>query len=561
MTRFVSRFVLPLELPDSILHENVVRACHALSLDDERTTFHPVLWTEKGEKPAKQMEDGSRYLCGERISQVWFPGVHSNVGGGYPDDSLAHVPLVWMMKEAARCGLKFKELDEYEPDALRCARSAANTDGRLYNPRSGIGAYYRYGPRNVFELCNSVRFGRPKETVEIPTPKIHHTVFERISDGVRPYAPIGVPGIYAVIDEDGKIVEGNNRYESVTQAEARAKQQEKVWDFVSMRRLAYFGTIGASLYLFLAPFFVTSVASEEFRNPLTWVRDFIRFIGAFLPAFSEFWIDFYARKPHLILLGALSLGFFAWLGAKLGGKITDEMLRVWKLSLHDNLQPNYVDDTIEYKFRTNKVVRFVNKTLLNYLIPGVATFIGIYLIFAVASRVVFNIADAAGIYCRESPHLAILRPGEEWTIRFTPDSLCGGTMVALIEGESYSITISQIGRWQDGSQETTLRGFSLSDIHNWYQRVLFALALPLRRVLFHRWSRVIARVGAVGSYEEFIDPDPVPAPQSVASARFRLGRSGELFLYVNEAVLPIPGFERLFYKNNEGVAGVRVRRR
>jgi hypothetical protein len=28
-----------------------------------------------------------------RITQVWFAGVHSNVGGGYPEDRLSLVPL------------------------------------------------------------------------------------------------------------------------------------------------------------------------------------------------------------------------------------------------------------------------------------------------------------------------------------------------------------------------------------------------------------------------------------------------------------------------------------
>ena len=51
-------------------HEKIERACHALSLDDERTTFHPVLWNEKD-------------VPKEKLSQVWFSGVHSNVGGGY----------------------------------------------------------------------------------------------------------------------------------------------------------------------------------------------------------------------------------------------------------------------------------------------------------------------------------------------------------------------------------------------------------------------------------------------------------------------------------------------
>ena len=49
MTRGVSRYLWPLELPDRQLNPLVRKACHALSLDDERTTFHPLLWDEKPE--------------------------------------------------------------------------------------------------------------------------------------------------------------------------------------------------------------------------------------------------------------------------------------------------------------------------------------------------------------------------------------------------------------------------------------------------------------------------------------------------------------------------------
>jgi uncharacterized protein (DUF2235 family) len=89
MTRGVSRYLWPLELPDRQLNPLVRKACHALSLDDERTTFHPLLWDESPETVAT----GTRGTDSERITQVWFAGVHSNVGGGYPDDSLAHVSL------------------------------------------------------------------------------------------------------------------------------------------------------------------------------------------------------------------------------------------------------------------------------------------------------------------------------------------------------------------------------------------------------------------------------------------------------------------------------------
>ena len=87
LTRALSRWFWPLDLPTRELPEIVQRACHALSLDDERKTFHPILWNERTEPRAQPESDGKRYIRNERISQVWFAGSHANVGGGYPDDS------------------------------------------------------------------------------------------------------------------------------------------------------------------------------------------------------------------------------------------------------------------------------------------------------------------------------------------------------------------------------------------------------------------------------------------------------------------------------------------
>src|SRR5262249_6126726 len=149
-----SRWIWPLELPNRTLGSDVQRACHALSLDDERTTFHPVLWSERDEVPIRPDDEGRRWVQNERLSQVGFAGTHANVGGGYPDDSLAHVSLGWIMNEAALCDLRFKSKPYADPDAARSPHSAADKDGRLYDSRHGVAGYYRYGPRKLQDLCH-----------------------------------------------------------------------------------------------------------------------------------------------------------------------------------------------------------------------------------------------------------------------------------------------------------------------------------------------------------------------------------------------------------------------
>ncbi|KAH9860806.1 hypothetical protein J1614_012139 [Plenodomus biglobosus] len=55
------------------------------------------------------------------IQEVWFPGCHADIGGGWPlgddDAALSHVPLVWMVREAQKAGLEF---DEDKLEALNC---------------------------------------------------------------------------------------------------------------------------------------------------------------------------------------------------------------------------------------------------------------------------------------------------------------------------------------------------------------------------------------------------------------------------------------------------------
>ena len=95
---------------DDDLHPCIEGAFHALALDDERKTFHPVLWLERTSggksKVSLNGENPQSWLL-QDVQQVWFSGAHANVGGGYPKDHLAHISLVWMMQHAENFGLFF----------------------------------------------------------------------------------------------------------------------------------------------------------------------------------------------------------------------------------------------------------------------------------------------------------------------------------------------------------------------------------------------------------------------------------------------------------------------
>lgn len=92
---------------DTELSSIVDYAYHAVALDEHRAAYDVPLWTSAdGHKKQRNLE----------VEQRWFIGAHANVGGGYGvKDSLADLPLQWMLEKAEKAGLKldpFKAPDD-----------------------------------------------------------------------------------------------------------------------------------------------------------------------------------------------------------------------------------------------------------------------------------------------------------------------------------------------------------------------------------------------------------------------------------------------------------------
>lgn len=126
------------------LSDSVEFARHALSIDDERKTFHPTYW--------RTLENDEK---GERLKQVWFCGVHTDVGGGYEEDELSNITLSWMVKEATAKGLRlYKEGEPYK----KYKEAVADVNGKMHNEQLGFpGKLYR----RLQRTWNSETYGNP----------------------------------------------------------------------------------------------------------------------------------------------------------------------------------------------------------------------------------------------------------------------------------------------------------------------------------------------------------------------------------------------------------------
>jgi uncharacterized protein (DUF2235 family) len=365
-------FIFPLSFPDRNLSDIVECAHHALAIDDERLTFHPELWNEKE-------EDYKRVPLGDRLNQVWFAGMHSNIGGGYPDDALSGVPLNWIMDKAEKVGLIFIETERHR------IREAACISGKMYYSRQGFGGAYRYMPRKIAVLTHD-DVENEKNRVIIDIPKIHESVLMRIRNRVDGYAPIGLPEKYEVVAANGS---PSFLFETEAQAKGRANNQEEVWNLVWWKRIVYFMSV--AVFVLLAAFPLYRPAAQTCEGRFCALSPIIDFIGTFLPNFLSLWLKSFRSHPGFFLLIAILLALILYIGSALQHKVFDKMRTIF-----DHPKPCDLPDDFIYRLRSNRpyqgFLKFMKESVFPILI---LVMVGAIILFVV-SRGIFTIIDSAG---------------------------------------------------------------------------------------------------------------------------------------------------------------------
>ena len=129
---------------DFKLSESVENAYQALAIDDERKTFHPIIWNP-------EIKDY------QKMEQVWFAGVHTDVGGGYEEQKLSDISLEWMIGKAQPCGLRIYTKNNVKFDS--------DVNGTMHDPFHGAMPW-----RRLERSWDSKAYGKPK---------VHNSVVNR----------------------------------------------------------------------------------------------------------------------------------------------------------------------------------------------------------------------------------------------------------------------------------------------------------------------------------------------------------------------------------------------
>ena len=109
------------------------------------------------------------------MAEVWFPGVHSDVGGGYPERGLSDLALHWMLEQAEAQGLRIRPGEK--------ARIQGDPTGKRHQS---------FTPKWWL-------LGRHVRTV--PEGAAVHTSVPRRMEAIADYRPANLPECYEVVGE------------------------------------------------------------------------------------------------------------------------------------------------------------------------------------------------------------------------------------------------------------------------------------------------------------------------------------------------------------------------
>jgi len=528
-----SKFIYPIRLSKKNLPGNVLRAYHALSVDDERHTFHPVMWKE----PAPEAIE---------IEQVWFPGVHSDVGGGYPRKSLALVSLDWMISrveaDKIRAGLVFID------DVRKLYHSQSDWNGPQHNSRSGLAVYYRYKPRDIQQICE-------EEGIGIAMPKIHRSVFERIKGRSVPYGPTGIPENYEMVQT--KCGVPHLELEPIKEnRKKRINATKPALDTIFWRRCLYYTFLIVTIGLLSARLYLKWDTNGVCKDSACLIDPAMQFIINILPDFLAGSFEALRQNPP-ILWSYIALYVLIFIGAKkLRNKTQIYATQAWS-QLKKGLDPPVWGTSVTENLRImfdKGLGKIITWTYVSALF-----LISLYFLAAIINGVLFQLKYRADSLCQKSQTAHPLYANTTATQAFDIADACYATGIYMEKGETYRFSVADT-ELHDGPFLSDPDGFPNDapaenpDNYVGKAKIKMSLFVPFRRHIDEPWLKLNGKIDG-GGYETF--------PLGKGMTEYTARGNGELFLYVNDAVFGLGKWDKA-YKwergKNEGTVSIKVKK-
>lgn len=494
---------------------------HALALDDERTTFHPL------------RIDQSHLAPDQTVKEVWFAGVHSDIGGGYPESTLSFVPLAWMADELGD-RLRFQD---GEIEHFKDYQSAI---GPMHDSRGGAAVLYRYGPRPV--LAGIVNGGLPV---------VHFAVIERMLFGCDDYAPIMLPADCLVLLPDGTKLalrpdgEDKDLAEQQTRevmkaaylAKATGPRREKearaftamstpdaamsslTRDTVWWRRVAYFsllfmvGVIAAWPWIAHALVQWSEDRALEGTGTLSVITNIDWVLGAVVapltnllrdvsPSYAAPWLNIATYYPFLTSIVAI-ITLWVWnKNSQLRDTIQERARLAWHTPRRRASQSHISEPGALMRFGHWMRINAGPARLV--IAKGLVPAIFLLTIFGsaalIASSSLFTGRLALGKVCsppaiKDSATLRTGTPVLDEPIdasgQFDTRDFCWWSGLAVEKGRKYRVFVEIKEPWFDRTIMSGVNGFQTYQPHHY-------LALPERRLFGADWFQPVVRVGSKG---------------------------------------------------------------
>lgn len=190
----------PVSIPFTTNNRIVEIVRHAMSMDEKRSFFRQHLWSDNALRTD--------------VKQVWFPGVHSDVGGGYAADEaqLALGAFRWMLGEAVAAGLRV-DLNKARKQMIKVNGSVRDACGPMHDSMTTAWKIAEWVPRLVWDrrklkrvlrIGQMLPFGKPRSRYIATGALVHSSIVARLK-GAPGYVPSNLPDQYGAVPDDKSV--------------------------------------------------------------------------------------------------------------------------------------------------------------------------------------------------------------------------------------------------------------------------------------------------------------------------------------------------------------------